>query len=292
MYYSDLSPCIGNLAERFRLRSWENYDRNLPALRVGWLDIEHPYTRGEVPPGFVQALLEACRHPVARYKGFHRCSFCAVEPVGWTLGKGMSLGSCDIEVVGENAVYFAPALILHYVADHGYLPPQGFIDAVMAEKAPEVEDVERIKITRIRSVEDNPRQDFWRWPVEEKPDKGNRVEYVSLFRGELEALSLYKMHKKAGYPSRYGEIDLGQWIDGNMSPEIGELRATTPHDAFPRLKPAFFVQVVSTRNEWTAHLLRLAEFQWEIKCEKERGNVESLEAQLMALRKEVEELQR
>jgi hypothetical protein len=41
------------------------------------------------------------------------------------------LGNGEIRVRGaDGTLYAAPSLIAHYVADHSYLPPDGFIDAI------------------------------------------------------------------------------------------------------------------------------------------------------------------
>ena len=48
-------------------------------------------------------------------------------------GYNIVLGSAEIRVVDtkNNIVYAAPNLILHYVINHRYMPPQSFIDAVI-----------------------------------------------------------------------------------------------------------------------------------------------------------------
>jgi hypothetical protein len=44
-----------------------------------------------------------------------------------------ALSSTEIRVVGRDGrVYAAPGLVCHYVAAHGYQPPQEFVEAVMA----------------------------------------------------------------------------------------------------------------------------------------------------------------
>jgi hypothetical protein len=56
--------------------------------------------------------------------GFHGCEFCR-----WIKAKGNG----EIHVVGSDGItYVAPALIVHYMASHKYLPPKEFIDAVLS----------------------------------------------------------------------------------------------------------------------------------------------------------------
>jgi hypothetical protein len=46
-------------------------------------------------------------------------------------------GNGEIHVRGPSgAVYCAPALILHYVAEHQYQPPQEFVAAVIFQRGP------------------------------------------------------------------------------------------------------------------------------------------------------------
>jgi hypothetical protein len=41
-------------------------------------------------------------------------------------------GNGEIRVRAANGItYVAPVLVLHYVVEHGYLPPQEFIEAVI-----------------------------------------------------------------------------------------------------------------------------------------------------------------
>jgi hypothetical protein len=39
----------------------------------------------------------------------------------------------------------APVLILHYILDHGYKPPDDFIEAVIAGKCLSMDDLEFVK---------------------------------------------------------------------------------------------------------------------------------------------------
>lgn len=47
-------------------------------------------------------------------------------------GVDVWLGNGEVEVKGAaGSGYRAPTLLYHYVTEHGYLPPQEFIDAVL-----------------------------------------------------------------------------------------------------------------------------------------------------------------
>lgn len=41
-------------------------------------------------------------------------------------------GTNNLLVPGEHEVYVAPELILHYIADHGYSPPEEFCSALLS----------------------------------------------------------------------------------------------------------------------------------------------------------------
>ena len=110
----------------------QSYDFSSPTLNVGWLDPSHKYSKGTVSSEFISALRTLCKNPTCCKKGFHTCGFCGANPRVESNGKPMMLGSAEIEVVGEDAIYRAPALVLHYVEEHQYLPPQEFIEAVLA----------------------------------------------------------------------------------------------------------------------------------------------------------------
>lgn len=72
--------------------------------------------------------------------GLHECDLCStplpdLHP-GYAPRPGhrrASLGTGEIRVPGTPGTAFAaPRLIGHYVADHAYLPPRPFVDAVLA----------------------------------------------------------------------------------------------------------------------------------------------------------------
>lgn len=112
-------------------------DPEADLLCVGWLDPAHPFNTGETPDGFSQLLADMCRQGTNRTRGFHRCEFCPPPADGLGFSErpsidGVALGSAEIRVHGGDATWAAPDLIIHYVLDHAYLPPQPFIDAVFA----------------------------------------------------------------------------------------------------------------------------------------------------------------
>lgn len=95
-------------------------------VNVGWLEPGHPFPTGPAPAALLARLSELDGTAFVNHtRGPHRCGFCA--PGGFD-----GYGSAEIHVVGaDGRVYAAPSLILHYVRDHGYLPPAEFVAAVV-----------------------------------------------------------------------------------------------------------------------------------------------------------------
>ncbi len=119
-YYSDLGTrtCV---AQGERIRA------------IGGLNPEHSYTRGDVPSEFVDRLKAFVEHqhlsitfPWLIYCGLHECEFC----------EG-AMGSANCAVPFEAKLYVFPAMIVHYIEEHSYHPPDEFITAVMHAPLPE-----------------------------------------------------------------------------------------------------------------------------------------------------------
>ena len=100
---------------------------------VGWLSVEQPYTKGEVPPGFVARLQEfaeawyhcseALNWPI--FMGGHECELC-----------DRFYSSGNFAIPAGDLLFVAPEMLPHYVEAHGYRPPDEFIAAVMNSPLP------------------------------------------------------------------------------------------------------------------------------------------------------------
>ncbi|MCE9638047.1 MAG: hypothetical protein K8T90_20285 [Planctomycetes bacterium] len=109
-------------------------------VSIGWLSSGHAFPTGAVPPEFTSALARLREVPFALTRGFHVCEFCMRNreddshrfdacSASWN---SPEYGNGEILVLSETGVaYVAPRLVLHYVTEHGYRPPQEFIDAVL-----------------------------------------------------------------------------------------------------------------------------------------------------------------
>lgn len=131
-YYEELSPY--------------QYEMSSPAIEVrnvGWLDKTHQFTNGEVKINFLAKLKElifssrgSCNIIVNKLRGSYECPVCG--EYGLKISneqREFSLGSAELWIPDSTVHdhYFATfGLIIHYIEDHNYQPPQKFIDSVLA----------------------------------------------------------------------------------------------------------------------------------------------------------------
>lgn len=123
-YYADLTPY-----------NYHHYSEK--ELNVGWLQKEQPFSVGECPEGFIEKLKVYSEQDniIFQTKGFHSCEFC----------QDNKFSSNEMRVVGEDgSVYASPYMIIHYIEEHKYLPPQKFIDAVINGPAPETQEYKTV----------------------------------------------------------------------------------------------------------------------------------------------------
>lgn len=59
--------------------------------------------------------------------GFHICEYCKTKKSN--MFPATSSGDNKIET--DNIIIWFPDMVLHYVADHNWLPPQNFIEIIM-----------------------------------------------------------------------------------------------------------------------------------------------------------------
>jgi len=110
-----------------------------PMKNVGWLGAGASFPTGSTPARARDELLRISSEALPKniMRGVHDCEFCEVEsPIrletpynerGWA-----SIGMGEFHVQAKDGtIYSAPTLILHYIDEHNYLPPDGFIDALL-----------------------------------------------------------------------------------------------------------------------------------------------------------------
>ncbi|TQM65548.1 hypothetical protein FB466_0352 [Klugiella xanthotipulae] len=101
-----------------------------PWNSFGWLDRGHDYSQGECPRHLIRTLETAALQPVFITRGFYTCRFCSPAPelgptpYRMTDGRTIQLGFACVKIIdGQDRIWLAPTLVLHYIAEHGYLPP-------------------------------------------------------------------------------------------------------------------------------------------------------------------------
>ncbi|GAA3305101.1 DUF7919 family protein [Streptomyces cinereospinus] len=103
-------------------------------LNVGWLARGRPFRTGIVNERVVEALAILSAAYDNHMRGVHFCEFCtSARPVvlgGPALDTEVWLGSAEIRVRGtDGTAYAAPNLVIHYIAQHRYCPPEQFCRA-------------------------------------------------------------------------------------------------------------------------------------------------------------------
>ena len=70
------------------------------------------------------------------FKGWHRCELCPPSSDLFTRfawkGQPTPVGVANVFIPGDGFLWVAPSMIVHYIADHGYRPPDDFLAAVDA----------------------------------------------------------------------------------------------------------------------------------------------------------------
>ncbi len=114
------------------------YGPNAGLVCAGWLGRGHAFLQGATPDRFLDRLAWLCSTQRDRpCRGIHVCELCPEREMGYVsilrVGKKRLLGAAEITVNARVRTYAAPNLILHYVAVHGYLPPDDLVGALMAD---------------------------------------------------------------------------------------------------------------------------------------------------------------
>jgi len=128
MHYPDLTLC------HYHNRPYDAGNWSVPLLAVGWLEHPHPFPKGSTPEGFSARLreivaLSRSMYSQFNFRGAHNCSHCEATKDPTQPGP---IWSQEIIIIpGEQIIYAAPGGVVHYVEDHAYLPPAGFIEAVL-----------------------------------------------------------------------------------------------------------------------------------------------------------------
>jgi hypothetical protein len=106
-------------------------------VHVGWLGAGYDYSKGNVPEHLVETLVKLSSNLVELYRGLHICELCQVpegfdgksfkEQWEWEVQRS---SNGEIRIVVDEVTFAAPQLIVHYIKEHGYRPPDVFLRAV------------------------------------------------------------------------------------------------------------------------------------------------------------------
>ena len=108
-------------------------------ITVGWLDSAHLFNKGIVAADVIERLWHLIEIRTITFdlhanivRGIHPCNICNREIYRPTPdGKRTMLGMSELWVPFLEKWFAAPTLIVHYIEEHEYRPPEIFIDAVM-----------------------------------------------------------------------------------------------------------------------------------------------------------------
>lgn len=108
---------------------------------VGWLHPDHPYTTGPVPDEFLARLKEFVARSgdsaealyFGAFGGYHTCEFC-----------DRSHGIGNFGVPSGDVLFVAPEMVVHYIEQHGYRPPDEFVEAVLRSPLPDTDEYQLI----------------------------------------------------------------------------------------------------------------------------------------------------
>ena len=93
---------------------------SVPAYSTGWIgSASDPIPQGSCPPEFLESLKGY--QVVNLYRGYHRCEICHTGDSGngeyWL-------------VTTDGKHYVLPAMVRHYVENHGYCPPTDLLQNI------------------------------------------------------------------------------------------------------------------------------------------------------------------
>jgi hypothetical protein len=108
---------------------------------IGWLNPDHPFSKGQVPAGFLARLKEFAAQSGSSARalyfgasgGIHTCEFCHTAH-----------GIGNFGVPSGDLLFVAPEMVVHYIEQHGYSPPAEFVAAVMRSPLPASEEYQTI----------------------------------------------------------------------------------------------------------------------------------------------------
>lgn len=138
-YFPDLTPYV---YWPEYVRGDRLYPEDVEVFNVGWLGTGHdfPTYEGDPDPEFMRNLITlAADHSTNATRGIHGCDLPHRDETenyqdDAVYGdRTLFLGHAEIHLVAADGRWLAaPTLVVHYVRDHRYQPPEEFVEAVKA----------------------------------------------------------------------------------------------------------------------------------------------------------------
>jgi len=106
-------------------------------VAIGYLSRRRDFLKGEISDAAFDRLATLAVKPLGCWAGQHYCDLGSCRsklPPPEFKWRGMTIShfcSTDIVVPDRTIIYVAPALILHYIRVHQYLPPSRFIESAL-----------------------------------------------------------------------------------------------------------------------------------------------------------------
>ena len=115
--------------------SAENELKN--GVNIGWLSSKIPFNTGQTSIHFKNKLFDIIYLRQSNImRGIHECDFCESKREIF-IGRDdrnvlLGYGEIWIPSIDNDAIYVSPTLIYHYIKQHNYLPPDSYIESVLA----------------------------------------------------------------------------------------------------------------------------------------------------------------
>jgi len=125
-------------------------------LAVGWIEAGRPFSTGVTPRAVVEHLNEHLAHSkrlredsgITVFEACF-CSICWDAGVGnswddWAEKRSCPEESANIYIPFQEGVYISPGLVIHYIQEHSYRPPDEFIENVLVCPSPNSEEYKNL----------------------------------------------------------------------------------------------------------------------------------------------------
>lgn len=110
-------------------------------INIGWLGGIGNFPQGRVSEAFLMNLWEYYKSPIYPTRKIYQNEELDGKGKIFTAickGRKAQLGSSEIRVLNKEkgVIYASPSLIIHYIINHNYLPPDEYMDAVIGGPKP------------------------------------------------------------------------------------------------------------------------------------------------------------